>query len=162
MPLIFAEHEHDSTNSCCYSPFQGTLDLLLITEDGWERAHVALKWMYEQLRTPGSLFYISHSPPHDRVAMLTSVYWHDAQVREPVAQALAIYRACIYRACTNRRALQRTGVSAVVKLKQAHSYVQNAGQTSVPRAMACRQAIANWGCTLTVACAALAPAVQDD
>lgn len=46
--------------------------------------------MYEQLRTPGSLFYISHSPPHDRVAMLTSVYWHDAQVREPVSQVLAI------------------------------------------------------------------------
>lgn len=83
---------HDSPNSCCFFPFQGTLDLLLITEDGWERAHVALKWMYEQLRTPGSLFYISHSPPHDRVAMLTSVYWHDAQVREPVAQVLAMSR----------------------------------------------------------------------
>lgn len=58
-----------------------TLDIMLTNEDGWERASRALKWLHDRMRTPGTLLLVSHSPPHERVELLNTVYWHDMQFK---------------------------------------------------------------------------------
>jgi hypothetical protein len=70
-------HSYVCTNVC----IQGTVDLLLITEDGWRKADRALKWIYSVMKTPSTLILVSHSPPHDRIDLLSSVSWHDIQFK---------------------------------------------------------------------------------
>lgn len=56
---------------------KGTLDLMMTSEDGWERATRALFWIYTRLRTPSNLIIVSHSPPEDRIELLMSIYWNE-------------------------------------------------------------------------------------
>ncbi|GAX83744.1 hypothetical protein CEUSTIGMA_g11169.t1 [Chlamydomonas eustigma] len=60
---------------------KGTIDIILSAEDGWERAARALQWVYQHMRTPATFILISHSPPHDRINLLSSVYWHSIQFK---------------------------------------------------------------------------------
>jgi hypothetical protein len=63
-----------------HSNLQGTLDIMLSAEDGWERAERALQWIHQHMRTPSTFVLISHSPPHDRINLLSCVYWHSIKV----------------------------------------------------------------------------------
>ena len=55
---------------------KGTLDIMLTKEDGWQRAVRTIKWIYSRMRTPGTLMVVSHSPPDERIDLLSTVYWH--------------------------------------------------------------------------------------
>ena len=58
-----------------------TIDVMLTREDGWQRAAQALKWLHGRMRTPGTLMLVSHSPPHERIELLNTIYWHDMKFK---------------------------------------------------------------------------------
>ena len=67
---------------------KGTLDIMLTTEDGWQRSVRAFKWLYGRMRTPATMLLVSHSPPDERIDLINSVYWHSVEFK--VVKATAV------------------------------------------------------------------------
>ena len=61
---------------------RATIDLLLSTPGGYDRAASQLKWIWMNSKTPSTIVLVSHSPPDERMDFFLGLYWRDIKVNQ--------------------------------------------------------------------------------